>query len=245
MIQWLVHRDGRWFDAPEAFRPERWDNDLVKRLPRFAYFPFGGGPRICIGNHFALMEAVLILATIAQQYRLEREPGQAPRVAPSVTLRPRRSPLMRLEPRTAGRSPRSRRRRAEPRAADRAGSSLNTCVNPPAPRALRKPTSGVPRPIVLIGPIRPIGPMRCGTPRVFARRGGVGPVSRASSFPRSTWERPSWTLRVSSLAVGWDAERPGILPPRRAWEQGKGKEPASGVPPAIDTASRAPLAGAF
>ena len=104
MIQWLVHRDGRWFDAPEAFRPERWDNDLVKRLPRCAYFPFGDGPRICIGNHFALMEAMLILATIAQQYRLEREPGQALELVPSVTLRPRRSPLMRLESRVTGAS---------------------------------------------------------------------------------------------------------------------------------------------
>ena len=113
MIQWLVHRDGRWFDAPEAFRPERWDNDLVKRLPRCAYFPFGDGPRICIGNHFALMEAMLILATIAQQYRLEREPGQALELVPSVTLRPRRSPLMR--PRVAcdwGEFCRGSRRRA-------------------------------------------------------------------------------------------------------------------------------------
>jgi cytochrome P450 len=55
---WVVHRDRRWFEDPEAFRPERWAGDLARRLPRFAYFPFGGGPRQCIGNAFALMEAV-------------------------------------------------------------------------------------------------------------------------------------------------------------------------------------------
>jgi len=55
--QWTVHRDERWYDAPEEFRPQRWEGDLLKRLPRFAYFPFGGGPRQCIGNTFALMEA--------------------------------------------------------------------------------------------------------------------------------------------------------------------------------------------
>src|SRR5260370_42400256 len=70
MAQWVVHRDARWYDAPEEFRPERWNDDLLKRLPRFAYFPFGGGPRQCIGNTFALMEATLILATIARKFRL-------------------------------------------------------------------------------------------------------------------------------------------------------------------------------
>jgi cytochrome P450/catechol 2,3-dioxygenase-like lactoylglutathione lyase family enzyme len=61
---WAIHRDARWFDDPEAFRPERWASDAARRLPRFAYLPFGGGPRQCIGNTFATMEAVLVLATI-------------------------------------------------------------------------------------------------------------------------------------------------------------------------------------
>ncbi len=87
--QWVVHRDARWFDEPEVFRPERWDNDLVRRLPRCAYFPFGEGPRICIGNHFAMMEAVLILASIAHRFRLHLVPGQPFDLAPSITLRPR------------------------------------------------------------------------------------------------------------------------------------------------------------
>jgi len=94
MIQWLVHRDPRWFDEPTAFHPERWLDGLEKRLPRCAYFPFGDGPRICIGQHFALMEAVLILATIARRYRLAVLPGQELSVAPSITLRPIAGTLM-------------------------------------------------------------------------------------------------------------------------------------------------------
>jgi cytochrome P450 len=99
LVQWLVHRDARIFDDPECFRPERWDNDLLKRLPRCAYFPFGDGPRICIGNHFAMMEAVLILATIAQKFRLSSLPGQKLKLLPSVTLRPRGAQSMRLHAR--------------------------------------------------------------------------------------------------------------------------------------------------
>ncbi len=87
--QYLTHRDPRWFDNPEAFRPERWADDLVKRLPRCAYFPFGDGPRVCIGNHFAMMEGVLVLATIAQRYRLSVLPGQTLELLPSITLRPK------------------------------------------------------------------------------------------------------------------------------------------------------------
>jgi cytochrome P450 len=96
MVQWLVHRDGRWFDQPQSFKPDRWDNDLIKRLPRCAYFPFGDGPRICIGNHFAMMEAVLLLATIARKYRLVIEPGQTLELLPSITLRQRHEIRMRL-----------------------------------------------------------------------------------------------------------------------------------------------------
>lgn len=88
MSQYVVHRDPRFFEAPEDFRPERWENDLAKRLPKFAYFPFGGGPRICIGNSFALMEATLILATIAQKFRLSLVPGENVKPLPSITLRP-------------------------------------------------------------------------------------------------------------------------------------------------------------
>ena len=96
MPAWVVHRDPRWFEDAETFRPERWADDLARRLPRFAYFPFGGGPRQCIGNTFATMEAVLLLATIAQRFRLVLEPGQHIRPVPYISLRPEPGPRMRL-----------------------------------------------------------------------------------------------------------------------------------------------------
>jgi cytochrome P450 len=99
--QWTVHRDARWYDAPDEFRPERWEGDLLKRLPRFAYFPFGGGPRQCIGNSFALMEAALILATIAQQYRFRLVEGHPVVPLASITLRPRHGIRAVLEARPA------------------------------------------------------------------------------------------------------------------------------------------------
>ncbi len=86
--QWIVHRDRRWFDEPGKFLPERWEGDLAKRLPHFAYFPFGGGPRQCIGNSFALMEATLILATVAQKFRFRLVPGHPVTPLASITLRP-------------------------------------------------------------------------------------------------------------------------------------------------------------
>jgi cytochrome P450 len=85
---WTVHRDPRWFARPLEFEPERWADDLARRLPHFAYFPFGGGPRRCIGNTFALTEAALILACIGQRFRMKLLPGQDMRPAPRITLRP-------------------------------------------------------------------------------------------------------------------------------------------------------------
>ena len=85
---YIVQRDSRWFAEPEAFRPERWEDERAHRLPRFAYFPFGGGPRQCIGNGFAMMEASLLLAAIAQRFRLTLVAGQRVTPTPYVTLRP-------------------------------------------------------------------------------------------------------------------------------------------------------------
>jgi cytochrome P450 len=99
LAQWVMHRDPRWFDGPEDFRPERWEDGLAKRLPRFAYFPFGGGPRQCIGNTFALMEATLVLATIAQRYRFRLVPGHSVVPLASITLRPRHGIRAMLEAR--------------------------------------------------------------------------------------------------------------------------------------------------
>ncbi len=89
MSPWVVHRDPRNFEAAESFQPERWQGDLAQRLPRFAYFPFGGGPRVCIGNRFAMMEAKLVLATAVQRFRFEVTPQTELTLLPSVTLRPR------------------------------------------------------------------------------------------------------------------------------------------------------------
>jgi cytochrome P450 len=96
---WVLHRDPRHFERPTEFRPERWSGDLARRLPRFAYIPFGGGPRICIGSRFAMMEAVLILATIAQRFRLEWQSDHPVVPFPSITLRPKGGVWVRLVPR--------------------------------------------------------------------------------------------------------------------------------------------------
>jgi cytochrome P450 len=100
---WVMHRDPRWFGDPQAFRPERWDGNLTKQLPRFAYMPFGGGPRICIGNRFAVMEATLILAAVAQRFRLEWQSDRPVQLMPSITLRPRNGIWVKLVSRS-GRS---------------------------------------------------------------------------------------------------------------------------------------------
>lgn len=91
---WAIHHDPRWFEAPHAFRPERWEGDFAKTLPRYAYFPFGGGPRLCIGQAFAQMEAVLLLATIARAFRVDVLSPGVPE--PSVTLRPKQGIRARL-----------------------------------------------------------------------------------------------------------------------------------------------------
>ncbi|TYL39167.1 cytochrome P450 [Natronococcus pandeyae] len=75
MHQWVVHRDPRWYDDPLAFQPERWTDEMESDLPKLAYFPFAAGPRRCIGDRFAMLEAQLILATIYQDYHLELVPG--------------------------------------------------------------------------------------------------------------------------------------------------------------------------
>jgi cytochrome P450 len=106
ILQWLVHRDPRFYPDPLRFDPERWRSDPVRNgvLPRFAYFPFGGGPRVCIGAGFAMMEATLLLATIAQRYRFTLLPD--PPVVPffSITLRPKQGLPVRIEARKQARA---------------------------------------------------------------------------------------------------------------------------------------------
>ena len=88
MSQWIMHRDQRYFADPHRFEPSRWLNGSTQRLPRYAYFPFGGGPRLCIGASFAMMEATLVLATIAQRFSFRLLPGHVVKPVPSITLRP-------------------------------------------------------------------------------------------------------------------------------------------------------------
>ena len=86
---WVLHRDPRFFNEPERFNPARWTDDFEKSLPRFAYFPFGGGPRFCIGQTFALTEAALALAAICQRFTFAPSPGFRLELWPAITLRPR------------------------------------------------------------------------------------------------------------------------------------------------------------
>ena len=89
MFQWATHRDPRFYDEPAAFRPERWTEDFIEQLPKYAYFPFGGGPRVCIGASFAMMEVILCLATIGQKFRLELDQDHPVSIYPAMSLRPK------------------------------------------------------------------------------------------------------------------------------------------------------------
>ncbi len=86
--QWVNHHDSKYFERPEEFRPERWTEEFCKELPKFAFFPFSAGPRNCIGSGFAMMEAVLVLATIAQRISFRRTSTNPITPFPSITLRP-------------------------------------------------------------------------------------------------------------------------------------------------------------
>ncbi len=88
MSQWAMHHDPRYFPDPDAFFPDRWLNGLEQRLPKFAYFPFGGGPQVCVGNHFALMELQLCLASIVRRVELGAPAAAGVRTSAAVTLRP-------------------------------------------------------------------------------------------------------------------------------------------------------------
>jgi cytochrome P450 len=88
MSQWVNHRDPKYFPDPEVFRPDRWEHGLAKRLPKFAYYPFGGGQRLCVGNTFALTEAAIILPAVGQRYRFTLDPDAVIGIKPQITLLP-------------------------------------------------------------------------------------------------------------------------------------------------------------
>ena len=86
---WLLHHDERWWPEPLAYRPERWLGDDQEHRPRYAFIPFGGGPRVCIGEPFARMEAAMIVASIGRAWRFEAASAGEPELQAVITLRPR------------------------------------------------------------------------------------------------------------------------------------------------------------
>ncbi|ARK30380.1 cytochrome P450 [Halalkalibacter krulwichiae] len=100
LSQYAMHRNEKYFEEPDKFIPERFDNNLLSSLPPYTYFPFGGGPRVCIGNHFAIMEAVLVLVSILKRFRLTlAQPISEIKHQPLITLRPKRGIQMLVEKR--------------------------------------------------------------------------------------------------------------------------------------------------
>jgi cytochrome P450 len=95
--QWVIHHDPRWYPDPYRFTAERWAEAARQSRPAFSYFPFGAGPRQCIGEHFAWTEAILAIATIAQRWRMRLVPGHPVEMQPVVTLRPKYGMRMTLE----------------------------------------------------------------------------------------------------------------------------------------------------
>ena len=182
--QWAVQRDPRYFPYPDTFRPERWESPETADLPRFAYFPFGGGPRVCIGQSFALMEMTLLLAAIAQHFRLGRGPG--PELWPWVTLT--------LHPPSG-----------HPHVTDASGASR--CRHGPlCDRKLLEKERGFKRPVVRgkvpPNPFRPLPEMRLrqnffdGTPDRVRRRRSIFEAD-ADALPRPHGNKPPVCPRFS------------------------------------------------
>ena len=99
MFQWATQRDPRFFAEPDKFRPERWTEEFSSSLPKYAYFPFGGGPRACIGNYFAMMEIVMLLATVGQRFRFSLVPDHEVSLMPAMSLRPANGIRVKVESR--------------------------------------------------------------------------------------------------------------------------------------------------
>jgi len=96
MSQYVMHRDERYYSNPLDFDPERWTAEARESRPQFSYFPFGGGPRRCIGEGFAWMEGILLIATLAQQWRLRMVPHHPVALKPVITLQPKHGMKMTL-----------------------------------------------------------------------------------------------------------------------------------------------------
>jgi cytochrome P450 len=105
VIPYVLHRLPAFWHNPEAFDPQRFAPEQSAQRPKFVYLPFGAGPRQCIGNHFAMMEAQLVVATLVQRYRLRLVPGHRVEPWPLITLRPRFGMPMYIEQRTRSACP--------------------------------------------------------------------------------------------------------------------------------------------
>lgn len=99
--QYVTHRDPRYFPDPDRFDPLRWTQDEVGKRPKYSYFPFGGGPRLCIGEAFGTMEALLLIATLGQHWRARVPDDFEPRFDPLITLRPKHGVPVRMERRSS------------------------------------------------------------------------------------------------------------------------------------------------
>jgi len=99
MSQYVMHRDPRYFHDPELFHPDRWTREFKSALPKFSYFPFGGGIRGCVGEPFAWIEGVLLIATVCRHWKMHHHPRHRVELKPLVTLRPKYGMLMTLEQR--------------------------------------------------------------------------------------------------------------------------------------------------
>jgi cytochrome P450 len=100
MSQYVMHHNSKYFHEPDKFNPDRWTDEFKTHLPRFSYFPFGGGIRGCIGESFAWMEGVLLVATLARRWQMRKVPTQRVKLDPAITLRPKYGMKMKLKLRT-------------------------------------------------------------------------------------------------------------------------------------------------
>lgn len=99
LSQYVIHHDERYYPEPEKFDPERWRPEARATRPKYAYFPFGGGPRMCVGEQFAWMEGILLIATLAQKWKMRLVPGHPIKMQPLITLRPKHGMRMMIEKR--------------------------------------------------------------------------------------------------------------------------------------------------
>lgn len=97
MSQYVMHHDPRYYQEPDRFNPDRWTDEFKTHLPRFSYFPFGGGIRGCIGESFAWMEGILLIATLARKWEMRKVPSQHVKLDPAITLRPKYGMKMKLK----------------------------------------------------------------------------------------------------------------------------------------------------